>query len=481
MKKILIAALSLILFKTTTAQLSTAEIFSSNMVLQREKPIIVWGKAKPNQKITATFNQQKVKAVADTAGNWKLTFKATKASTEPKTMQIKTADSTITYQNILVGDVWLCSGQSNMEYPMDRKLKKYAAPKKGTDVSAEELANPNKPEAVRVLYVERTLNKQPLLPTKGWATSNDTIVRYVSAIGYHFAKEINAEVGVPVGIISSSWGGTKIEEWTPDWAYEQSADFKDSTTTKNFKINNLHPGQKFGAMIKPIVPLAIKGVLWYQGENNCNTNDNAIYPKKFQLWVNTWRTLFNDKNLPFYYVQIAPCLYTARLKDNPRVKDSTTLALMWEAQAKCLSIPNIGMAVTTDLVDNLMDIHPTYKWTVAHRLALWAKAKTYGINNIEFSGPVYENMKVEANKIVLSFSHAEGLATNDNKPLTFFTIAGDDGIFYPAIAEIINNKVVVSAKEVAQPKHVRFAWQENAQPNFINAAGLPALPFRTAL
>ncbi len=480
LKKAISILLPFSFFQTASAQLQPAAVFSSNMVLQRDKPAPVWGRATPGTKVTVRFMKQQVSTQSDTAGYWKVVLKAMKANTDPHTLRIQ-ADTLIELNNILVGDLWLCSGQSNMEYPMDRKWKKYAAPKHGTDVSAEELANPNKPDGVRLLYVERTLNKLPLLPTKGWTLSSDTMLRFVSAIGYHFAKEINAETGVPIGIISSSWGGTKVEEWTPDWAYEQSPVFRDSAATRNFRINGLHPGQKFNAMVKPLLPLAIKGVLWYQGENNCNTNDQSLYPDKFRLLVDTWRTLFNDQQLPFYYVQIAPCLYTNRVKDNPRAKDEFTLPLTWEAQAKGLSISNTGMAVTTDLVDNLNDIHPSYKWTVAHRLALWAGAKTYNIKHIEYSGPIYQSMKVEGDKVLLSFAHANGLKSSDGKPLTWFTIAAADGKFVPATAEIVEGRVVVSSPDIKQPAHVRFAWHEAAQPNLVNAGGLPALPFRTTL
>ena len=477
-KKLLFFAAIFLSGKNASAQLSVANVFSSNMVLQRDKPIFIWGKAKPESTITVSFINQHVEAKADTSGYWKVVLKPVKASATPHTLQIK-ADTIIQLNNILVGDIWLCSGQSNMEYPMDKKFKKYAAPKKSLDPAIEELCSPNKSTTIRYLYVERTLNKQPLLPTKGWINADDTTLKFVSAIGYFFAKEINAETGVPIGIISSSWGGTKIEEWTPDWAYMQSPIFKDSALVKNFRINGLHPGQKFNGMIKPMLSLAIKGVLWYQGENNCNTNDHALYPEKFKLFVDTWRNLFADKKMPFYYVQIAPCLYTQRLKDNPMAKNEFTLPLMWEAQTKSLSIDHTGMAVTTDLVDNLNDIHPPYKWMVGHRLALWAKAKTYNIKKVEYSGPQFHSMKIEGQNAILTFSHASGLKSNDDKPLNWFSVAGEDGKFFNATAEVANGKIIISSPNVQMPMHVRFAWNEAAQPNLVNAAGLPAIPFRT--
>lgn len=315
------------------AQVKLAEIFSDNMVLQRDKPVYIWGKANAGSTVTVGFSSQQKTTMADTAGKWKIELEPLKSSDIPQDLIVK-GQTTVTLHNILIGDVWLCSGQSNMEYPLDRKLKKYAAPKRGNDVAEEELINSNRPDAIRYIYVERTLNKIPVLPTKGWVNGNDTIVRYVSAIGYFFAKEIYAETKVPIGIISASWGGSRIEPWTPDWAYPESPVFKDSAAKPNYKIDGTHPGQFYKGLIEPLMPFAVKGVLWYQGESNCMIEDQETYKEKFRLFVSSWRNLFKDEKLPFYTVQISPYLYTAR-KD-PKKHTSDLLAKFWEAQTNCL-------------------------------------------------------------------------------------------------------------------------------------------------
>lgn len=462
---------------TTSAQLKLPKVFSDNMVLQREKPLPVFGRANPGSTVTVTFSSQQKTAVAGTDSNWMVILDPLKASATPADLVIKN-ENTITFKNVLVGDVWLCSGQSNMEYPLDKSLKKYAAPKKGDDPSVTEIARTDKPDAIRYLYVERTLNKYPELPSKGWTNGNDTIVRYVSAIGYFFGKEIFEKTNVPIGIISTSWGGTRIEPWTPDWAYQQSSVFKDSVTSPDFKIDGIHPGQMYKGMMEPLIPFAVKGVLWYQGESNCMIEDQETYVEKFRLLVSSWRTLLKDDQLPFYTVQISPFLYTTR-KD-PKKHTPELLAKFWEAQTNCLAIPNVSMVVTTDLVDDLKNIHPSYKWVVAHRLALQAMEKTYGDHSVESSGPVFQSVKRKKNKLILSFTHVgKGLMSSDGQPLTWFSIAGKDGKFVKASAVIEGNEVIVFSDEIKKPKYVRFAWNETAQPNFFNGDGLPALPFRT--
>lgn len=462
---------------TAPAQLKLPKVFSDNMVLQREKPLPVFGKANPGSTVTVTFLAQQKTAVAGADSNWMVILDPLKASATADDLVIK-SERIITYKNVLVGDVWLCSGQSNMEYPLDKSLKKYAAPKKGDDPSVNEIARTDKPDAIRYLYVERTLNKYPELPSKGWTNGNDTIVRYVSAIGYFFGKEIFEKTNVPIGIISTSWGGTRIEPWTPDWAYQQSPVFKDSVTSPNFKIDGTHPGQMYKGMMEPLIPFAVKGILWYQGESNCMIEDQETYVEKFRLLVSSWRTLFKDDQLPFYTVQISPFLYTTR-KD-PKKHSPELLAKFWEAQTNCLAIPNVSMVVTTDLVDDLKNIHPSYKWVVAHRLALQAMEKTYGDHSAETSGPGFQSVKRKKNKLILSFAHVgKGLMSSDGQPLTWFSIAGKDGKFVNASALIVGNEVIVFSDEIKKPKYVRFAWNETAQPNFFNSDGLPALPFRT--
>jgi sialate O-acetylesterase len=478
--KTLLTAFICLFTLTISAHLKIAEAFSDNMVLQRDKPVTIWGYAKAGATVTVQFAALQQQAIADTGGKWTVVLKALKMSATAQTLTVTSNnETTLTLKNILVGDVWLCSGQSNMEYPLDWKLKRYAVPEKGDNEAATALTE-SKPDGIRYLYVEKDLKKFPVLPTKGWTDGNDTLVRYASAIGYFFAKDIYEKTKVPIGIITSSWGGTRIEQWQPDWSYEQSKAFKDSITGPDFKIDGIHPGQMYKGLIEPLIPFAIKGVLWYQGESNAMLEDQKTYPLKFELLLNTWRNLFKDANLPFYYVQISPYLYTAR-KDK-KVHTPQLLPEFWEAQTASLLLKNTGMVVTTDLADNLSDIHPSYKWIVGKRLALVALEKTYQQKQIAWSGPQYKSAKRKQNTMVLSFDHkGSGLASSDGNALNWFSIAAEDGKFVSATAMIAGDKVIVSATEIEKPKYVRFAWDEKAMPNFINKEGLPALAFRTGL
>ena len=279
--------LLLLLFFSTinlNAQLKLPAIFSDNMVLQRNKPLAIWGKAIAGKEVSVSFSTQKKITIADASGNWDLQLDPLLVSSTPEELVIQSG-STITLHNILVGDVWLCTGQSNMEYPLDRKWKKYAAPKNGNDIAEEELKKPNKVDGIRYLYVEKNLNKFPELPTRGWTNCDDTVLKYISAIGYFFAKEVYEETKVPIGIISSSWGGTRIEQWTPPTAYKLSPIFKDAVTSDTFRIDGMKPGQMYKGMIQPLIPFGIKGILWYQGESNCTIEDQATYPEKFGNFI----------------------------------------------------------------------------------------------------------------------------------------------------------------------------------------------------
>jgi sialate O-acetylesterase len=475
MKKLTLLSLAILAFSTASAQVLLPKVITNNMVLQRGKPVAIWGTAASGEKITVTFDNQTHTAVTDTTGNWQVKLSAMEASAEPRKMII-TGSNTIELENILVGEVWLCSGQSNMEYPLDRRLKKYATSKRGEDLAEKELKSSNKNPLIRYLYVEKKLT--PTLATDGWKDTNDTTVRYISAAGYFFAKELADKLKVPVGIISTSWGGTRVEQWTPPTAYQQSPLFKDSLVGRtNFKIDGMVPGKMFEGMVKPIIPYTIKGFIWYQGESNLMIHDTTTFAAKTKLMLDTWKGLWKDESLRFYFTQIAPYAYSKR-KDK-LAHGTDLLPFYWESQASCLSFPKSGMAVTTDLVDDLGNIHPGYKWEVGRRLSLWALAKDYGLK-VVYSGPLYKCMKVKKHAIELSFTQTgSGLISADGQPLSSFTIAGADGKFVPAQAIIKGNKVIVSTAGVINPVAVRFAWNETAMPNFCNKEKLPASPFRT--
>lgn len=458
------------------ADVSIPNILSSNMVLQRNAQVPIWGRADVGEKVRVSFAGQTLETTADLFGIWMVKLKPLKQNLQPEKLTIS-GKNTITLTNILVGDVWLCSGQSNMEYPLDYRLKKYASPEKGADLAMEELAKP-KSDKIRYILAEKHRETNDI-KTVGWITSdNAEVLGNVTAVGYFFAKEIFEKTGVPIGIISTSWGGTTIEEWTPAWVYKNSPHFSSQINFDDKKINGRVAGNKFDSMLYPIAPFALKGMLWYQGETNCMTEDQDVYPEKVRLMVELYRSLFNNPKMPFYFVQLSPYHYSKRTRD---IKQHTEELLpeFWIAQEKCLEIPNTGMVVTTDLVDNLSDIHPSYKWEVGRRLALVALAKDYK-KNVVYEGPVYKAMKVSGNKIELSFRINGGnLISSDNEPLSWFEISESDKKFVPAKAEINGNKVVVWSDEIANPEHVRFAWNERAMPNLFNSAGLPAVPFRT--
>ena len=451
------------------AQITLPKIIGHNMVLQRNKPVYIWGYATSGEHITVKFVDQIKKTTTDTSGHWLVQLGPLPASDKPEEMIIS-GSNTITLENILVGEVWLCSGQSNMEYSM-RKNSKASSSVKNLNPAEDEsevAKNPN----VRIFLVNRKF-MSPDPGHKGWDIARDSALKPFSAIGYFFAKELYKELHVPIGIISSAVSGSRIEPWIPSEAFASSPYFNKNDT---LKISG-DPGKFYAGMIQPLSPFGLRGFLWYQGETNCFLSETIQYAYKMQILINSWRKAWLDQSLPFYYVQIAP-FYYSRSKQKIPLTDET-LPKFREAQALALKLPKTGMAVITDLVDSLDGIHPPYKSEVARRLSLLALAKDYG-KNIVFSGPVYKQMKVIGNTIEITFDYCgSGLISRDGKSLDWFTIAGADGKFVPATAVIEGNKVVISSSSVPSPVEARFAWNEIAQPNLFNKEGLPAVPFRT--
>ena len=318
----------------------------------------------------------------------------------------------------------------------------------------------------------------PDVTTTGWNESKGTALEQTSAAGYYFAKTLQAKLKVPIGIISSSWGGSRIEPWTPPLAYIALPAFAKEAADKTMMIDSMAPGKYYKSMIQPLAPFALRGFLWYQGESNAMLNEPAMrYADKMQALVDSWRKQWGNEKMPFYSVLIAPYFYTKRKDKVPHAPE--TLPLFWEQQVRSARIPYTDFITVTDLVDDLNNIHPSYKWEVGRRLALLPLAKNYGFKNITYSGPTYQRMQVKNDKIVLYFDNANGLKTANDQSPTFFTIAGTDGQFVDAKAEISGNTVILSNPAVAKPAAARFAWTEIARPNLINSAGLPAVPFRT--
>lgn len=468
----MVLLLVLVVCHRLTAQLRLPFVISSNMVLQSGRPVPVWGYAAAGEQVTVQFNEQVKKTVTDNSGRWQLQLNPLIISTRPAEMIISTKDSSIHLQNILVGEVWLCSGQSNMEYSM-RKNSKFENALHGNG-PANELDSAHNP-LIRIFLVRNDYSK-PHPARHSWDTAAGAPLRDFSAAGYFFAKELYRQLRVPVGIISASVSGSRIEPWMPATANDSF-----TLTPGNSAggiIDGSEAGKFYKTMISPLAPFALRGFLWYQGESNCFLNDTVQYTAQMTTLVNSWRGLWNNKDMPFYYVQIAPFLYS-RSKDG-RLHTEQTLPEFRRAQELALSIPHTGMIITTDLVDKLDDIHPPYKWEIGRRLALLALAKAYG-KSIMYSGPVFRGLKAEGHSLVLYFDHTGGgLVSNDGKPLTWFSIAGSDGNFVPASAVIKNNTVIVSAPGLSKPAAVQFAWNEAAQPNLFNKDGFPAAPFNTA-
>jgi len=452
--------LGLVLAASTTAlwaEVKLPKILGDNMVLQQQTEVRIWGWADPEEEVTVQFQDQKVSTKADTKGRWLVKLRTPEAG-GPYEVQVAGKSNRITLRNVLVGEVWIGSGQSNMQWPVSR-----------SDNAQQEIAAAKYPK-IRLFTVAHKISETPLDDCEGaWVECSPETVGGFSAVAYFFGRHLHKELGVPVGLINSSWGGTICEAWTSREALQADEDFK-PILDRGKQFNPKNPNQPsvlFNAMIHPILPFVIRGALWYQGESNVGRA--AQYKKLFPTMIQDWRKRWQIGDFPFYYVQLAPFRYG---KAQPEC-----LPELWEAQLQTLRLPNTGMAVITD-IGNIKDIHPTNKQEVGRRLALWALAKIHG-KQVVYSGPLYDGYTVEGNKIRIKFQHADdGLVCKGDR-LTHFTIAGEDKKFVPAEAVIDGSTVVVSSPQVAKPVAVRFGWEDTAEPNLFNKAGLPASPFRT--
>jgi sialate O-acetylesterase len=460
-------------------EVTLPHVFSSNMVLQRDRPVPVWGWAQPGEKVTVEFGQQEKWATADASGAWSVRLGALAASADPANLTIA-GSNRLVLTNVLVGEVWLCSGQSNMEKPIGEQRSQ-----KPTRNWQAELQSGDQFPLIRLFKVEKKMSPEPLRDVTGaWsACSSNALERMkFSAVAYFFARDVQREIRVPIGLIESAWGGTRIEPWTPPAGFAAVPKVAHllQPLDANQKLSNTVPAVLYNGMIAPLVPFAFRGALWYQGESNCmDQPDGMIYADKMEALIRGWRTVWGQGDFPFYYVQLAPYHYYYE-RQPPRVPRPDALPEIWEAQTAALRVKDTGMVVITDLVEDLKDIHPTQKLEVGQRLARLALARTYGKQALEWSGPTYRKLSIKGSQAVVSFSHAEGgLVSKNGQAPTWFTVAGADGEFVPADAVIQDDTVVVSSSAVPAPAAVRFAWHEAAQPNLFNRAGLPAAPFRT--
>lgn len=476
------------------------KVFGSHMVLQRDVELPFWGWAEPGEEVSVALGETKVSTTADEKGKWSLKLPKQKAGGPH---EIAVAGKNVIYlTDVLVGEVWVCSGQSNMEWPMTL-----------TKDAQKEIAAAKYPR-IRLFQITKNPTPKPVDDvTAEWKACEPASVASFSAVAYFFGREIHQELDVPVGLIHPSWGGTRIEPWTPPVGFEgvanpevsKLATFGETANAayekqklafvgqmeawaaaarkaaeagkeitpppvwpNNPMANPGAPTALYNGMVSPVVPFAIRGALWYQGESNLS--EGMLYHDKMKALIGGWRKVWNQGDFPFLFVQLAPYRYGNNSWD--------VIAGLWEAQTATLSVPNTGMAVTTD-IGNLGDIHPNNKQDVGKRLALWALANTYGKKDLVYFGPLFKSAKPEGSSIRVTYDFAKGLKTTDGAAPKWFEVAGADGKFEAAEAKIDGDAVVVSSAKVAEPKNVRYGWTESQTPNLVNGAGLPACPFRS--
>jgi len=492
------------------AELRLPSFFSDHMVFQRDAPIPVWGWADPGTMLTVQLGPDPAKAVTTTAdpqGRWHASLPASPADAEGLSFTVSSPTQTITLEDVLVGEVWLCSGQSNMEWPVSASA----------DPAGEIAAAADFP-AIRHMKVAHATAATPRDDVAStWQICSPATAANFTAVGYAMARELHRELGVPIGLLNVSWGGTRIEPWTPvegfamipglaeihsqiqrtlpsnelyqtalqthiddltRWTEEARAalanrDYAPASPAFPQALlpltANTSPTTIFNAMLHPIVGFGMRGAVWYQGESN--RDDGMQYLDKKKALVSAWRELWGIGDFPFYFVQIAPFQYGE--------EEPAALARFWEAQSACREIPNTGMVVTNDIAD-LRDIHPKNKQEVGRRLALLALKHTYGQTDLVASGPTFKELVVDGDTLRLKFDNvADGLRSRDGAPLSHFELAGEDATFVPATATIEGtDTVILSAEGVKDPTAMRFAWHKLAEPNLANGAGLPASAFR---
>ncbi len=458
------------------AEVRCPAIFGDHMVLQRDRAVTIWGDAAPNEAVAVEFGGQAVTTHATPDGHWRARLAAMPASAEGRTLTVR-GTNTLSFSDVLVGEVWLCSGQSNME--------KQLGPRRGqkpTDNYEEETRNANYP-LLRLYQMPQHGKPQKGVRGLEWvACTPETVAStQFSAAGYFFGRELLRELNVPIGMIHSSFGGTQIEAWIPDAMFAAHASIQDLRHVE-YKawVKGVQATELYESMIVPLVPYTLRGFLWYQGESNAMQAEGAIYTEKMKALMDGWRAVWAQPDAPWYYVQLAPFDYS-KWTTFPKLLTPEELPVFWEAQTRALEIPHTGMIVTTDLVANLHDIHPTNKRDVGLRLARLALADTYGRRDLVAHSPSFVALKeARDGTLELTFKDVgDGLKTRDGKPPSDFMIAGVDQRFVPAEARLAGDRVIVSAAEVKAPVAVRFAWSEVATPNLVNSAGLPAIPFRT--
>jgi len=455
---LLLIMLSVSAFFTAEADVRLPAIIASHMVLQQNSEVNIWGWCGPGEKInlttgwvTASYN-----TIGSSGAKWNLKIKTPLAG-GPYTLTIN-GHNKIILDDILIGEVWDCSGQSNMEMNYNWGIKQYTS-------DVENATN----KSIRFFHIPNLTADYPQDDTKGnWVVCNPEDMKQFSVAGYFFGQKLQEVLSVPIGLIEASWGGTPAEAWTPKDSIESNPILKEAanhlTPNPGWPINT---AATFNAMINPIANFNIAGVIWYQGEANVGTA--STYYAIFSTMIASWRKAW-QKDFPFYFVQIAPFAGYG---------NNIFAALLREAQTKTLSSPNTGMIVIHDLVTDINDIHPKNKKDAGYRLANLALSETYGKKDLVYKTPMYKNMKTEKGKIRIYFTNADNGLMCKGDIIQEFYIAGADKIFMPAIAKIEGNTIIVWNKNIKNPVAVRFGFTNSSIPNLFSRQGMPVNIFRT--
>ncbi|QIK61088.1 sialate O-acetylesterase [Dysgonomonas sp. HDW5A] len=472
MKKISSFLLLFVIALALHAELKLPAIFSNNMLLQQNTEVKLWGWADKGLtvSISPSWSEQKYTAKADNSGKWNLTIPTPAGSYQTYTISISDNKSNIIFNNVLVGEVWLCSGQSNMEMPM-KGFKNQ--PILGSNEAILRSKNKN----IRLITVKRASSLSPQDDIIGeWTEATPETVKEFSATGYYYGKLLNEMLDVPVGLILSAWGGSTIEAWMSKDMLSGFDDIKLPSSEEDTKIPNRTPIMLYNSMINPIAGYTIKGCIWYQGESNYERPDQ--YPLLFEKMVSEWRKIWRQGEFPFYFCQIAPYNY-ASIAPIEKQGGKFNSAFLREAQYKSAQIiPNSGMVVLMDIGEEKC-IHPRDKKVGGERLAMMALGKTYGMTGFAYESPTFKEMVIEENKAILSFDNAPMWLTAYGQELKQFEIAGADKVFYPAKAEIKRSKVEVSSDKVSKPVAVRYAFKDFAVGDLFSTEGFPLSSFRS--
>ena len=470
LKKNLFFCILFVFISNLNAQIELGPLFSDDMILQRNSQVPIWGSAKGNEKvsITSSWNNNEVITKADNNGNWTADISTPDAG-GPYEIKISSKKNILNLTNVLIGEVWVASGQSNMQMALSGGGREPVL--RSIDMIAQ-AKNPN----IRLFTVKHNSSISPIKELKGkWLVSSPANVSAFSAVGYSFADYLNKVLDIPIGIINTSWGGTPAEAWTDKKTLDSNFEKSQIRNNHKDKVVQHNPSGLFNAMINPLIPFKIRGAIWYQGEGNVSRANN--YTKLMNKMIEGWRSNWGQGSFPFYFVQLAPFSYNGI--------NNTASAYLREAQLHTmLQTENTGMAVTLD-IGSEKTIHPPEKILVGKRLAYWALVKDYNLGGISFSGPIYKSLKINGDKVIVNFDYAQNGITSYNKAIVGFEIAGEDKIFYPANAKVIRgygsnrSKLEVSSDSVKKPVAVRYGWKNYLKGNLYNTQGLPASSFRS--